>query len=64
VPPKGNVTKVLSIEYPGALALSEANLRVVVESQGKQTKGWYKYEKIGKSAGIRKAVEEFRPTWR
>ncbi|CDM36278.1 hypothetical protein PROQFM164_S05g000111 [Penicillium roqueforti FM164] len=63
-PPKGNVTKVLSIEYPGALALSEANLRVVVESQGKQIKGWYKYEKIGKSNGIRKALEEFGPTWR
>jgi hypothetical protein len=64
VPPKGNVTKVLSIEYPGALALSEAKLRVVIESQGKETNGWYKYEKLGKSDGIRKALEEFRPTWR
>ncbi|CAG8083983.1 unnamed protein product [Penicillium nalgiovense] len=64
VPLKGNVTKVLSIEYPGALALSEAKLSVAIESQGKQTKGWYKYEKLGKSDGIRKALEEFRPTWR
>ena len=39
VPPKGNVTKVLSIKYPGALALSKAKLRIIIESQGKQTKG-------------------------
>jgi hypothetical protein len=64
-PPRGNVTKVLSIEYGGSpLGLSKAKLRVVVDSQGKKTTGWYKYETIRKSDGLRKALEEFRPTWR
>lgn len=56
-------SKNLSIEYEGfALGLSTAEL-VESESQVEKTTG-YKYEKIRKRYGTRKALKESRPTWK
>lgn len=59
------VTKVLSIDYKGfVLELRTTKLLVVIESQGKEKTGWYKYEEAQKWKDTKEALEVFRPTWR